>query len=90
MAHLKDSVSFPLDLCDEYFFMKWDTNVIMKDIIKNKEKGLLFKNRKRLFINIIVGQEDIQPLLNLAPMVFHDIKDQKSSMSLMTGQKQNL
>ena len=55
MAHLKDSISFPLDMCDEDFFMKWDINLIMNDIIKNKDKLNLFKNRKRIFINIIVG-----------------------------------
>jgi hypothetical protein len=54
-AHLKDSISFPIDLCDEEFFMKWDVQRIQNDILKNKEKIALFKNRKRLFINIIAG-----------------------------------
>lgn len=55
MAHLKDSINFPIDLCDEEFFMKWDVNHILKEILKNKEKINLFKNRKRLYINIITG-----------------------------------
>lgn len=57
-AHLKDSISFPIDLCDEEFFIKWDVNYIQNHILKNKEKKELFKNRKRLFINIIASQED--------------------------------
>ena len=58
-AHLKDSISFPIDMCDEEFFVKWDVPKIEKEVIKNKEKLLLFKQRKRLFVNIIAGEEDI-------------------------------
>lgn len=71
-AHLKDSLSFPIDLCDEEFFTKWDVNWIEKEIIKNKEKHLLFRSRKRLFINIIAGQQDIQTILFSAGMLFND------------------
>ncbi len=37
-AHIKDSISFPLDLCDEKFFIDWDFDYIIKNILKNKEK----------------------------------------------------
>ena len=37
-AHLIDSLSFPVDLCDEEFFIKWDPQRIEKEIIKNKVK----------------------------------------------------
>ena len=53
-AHLKDSISFPLDLCDENFFINWDPKYI-EGIIKNAEKNALFKNRKRLFVYIIAA-----------------------------------
>jgi hypothetical protein len=69
-AHLLDSVSFPVDLCDEEFFIKWDPQRIEKEIIKNKEKLTLFKNRKRLFISIIAGSEEIQSLLQVVPILF--------------------
>ena len=69
-AHLLDSISFPLDLCDEQFFIAWDPARIEHDIIKNKEKNVLFKNRKRMFISIVAANEDIQSLLKLLPMVF--------------------
>jgi hypothetical protein len=48
-----------VDLCDESFFIKWDPGRLEREIIKNKEKLALFKNRKRLYINIIAGNEDI-------------------------------
>lgn len=58
-VHLKDSISFPIDLCDEDFFIRWDPNYIQSNIIKNKEKLSLFKSRKRLYVQIIVAQNDI-------------------------------
>lgn len=70
MAHLTDSLSFPIDLCNEEFFVKWDVNHIMKDIIKNKEKLNLFKNRKRLFIYIIAGDTDVYSQLQNISAVF--------------------
>jgi len=71
-AHIYDSISFPVDLCDEQFFMQWDTTRIANEIIKNKEKLSLFKTRKRLFISIIAGSEDVQTLLQVLPMLFCD------------------
>ena len=62
-AHLVDSISFPVDLCDEKFFIEWNTPKIEKEIIKNKEKLSLFKNRKRLFISVVAGSEELQGLL---------------------------
>lgn len=62
-VHLKDSISFPIDLCDENFFINWDINHIQSTAIKNKEKLSLFKNRKRLFINVIAAENDVQMLL---------------------------
>lgn len=50
---MKDSISFPVDLCDEEFFIKWEVKRIMAEILKNKEKRRLFNERKRLFIKII-------------------------------------
>ena len=41
-AHLKDSISFPVDLCDEEFFIKWDIKKILSEILKNKDKKKLF------------------------------------------------
>lgn len=58
-AHLKDSISFPIDLCDERFFINWDPSHIEKNILKNKEKIQRFRNRKRLYVKLIVAQEDI-------------------------------
>jgi hypothetical protein len=69
-AHIFDSVSFPVDLCDERFFVGWDPERIMREIIKNKEKYNLFKNRKRQFISIIAGCEDIQSMLEVLPMIY--------------------
>ena len=43
-AHIFDSLSFPIDLCDEEFFIKWNPDRIIKEIIRNKEKLTLFKN----------------------------------------------
>ena len=54
-GHVIDSLSFPLDLCDENFFINWDPEVVTSKIIKNKEKVNLFKQRKRLFIYIIAS-----------------------------------
>jgi hypothetical protein len=62
-AHLLDSISFPVDLCNEEFFTKWDSNYNEREIIKNKEKLTLFKNRRRMFISIIAGNGDIPSLL---------------------------
>ena len=58
-GHVLDSLSFPLDLCDEKFFINWDPEHVVGKLLKNKEKVGLFKNRKRLFINIIASQNDI-------------------------------
>jgi len=58
-AHLKNSLSFPIDLCKEEFFINWDPTRVEREIIKNKEKLNLFRNRKRLFVVIIPSQEDI-------------------------------
>jgi hypothetical protein len=58
-CHIKDSISFPIDLCNEEFFIKWDTADILKHIIKNKVKQEIFKDRKRLFVYIIAGQNDL-------------------------------
>lgn len=69
-AHIFDSISFPVDLCDEKFFIEWNPETIMKEIIRNKEKLSLFKNRKRQFISIIAGSEDIQSMLKVLPMIF--------------------
>ena len=71
-AHLLDSVSFPVDLCNEKCFIEWDSDLIAKESIKNREKLTLFKNRKRLFINVIAGNEDVQSLLQVLPMIFSD------------------
>ena len=71
-AHIFDSISFPVDLCSEEFFVKWDPKHIEKEIIKNKEKLQLFKNRRRLFISIIAGSEEVQSMLNIIPMLFSD------------------
>lgn len=69
-AHLVDSVSFPIDLCDERFFIDWNAEYIEREIIKNKEKLALFKTRKRLFICVIAGSEEVQDLLQVLPMIF--------------------
>jgi len=71
-AHIFDSISFPVDLCSEEFFVKWDPKQIETEIIKNKEKLQLFKNRRRLFISIIAGSEEVQSMLNIMPMLFSD------------------
>lgn len=71
-AHIFDSISFPVDLCSEDFFVNWNPKLIETEIIKNKEKLQLFKNRRRLFISIIAGSEEIQSMLNIIPMLFSD------------------
>ena len=76
-AHIFDSISFPVDLCQEDFFVNWDTKHIETEIIKNKEKLQLFKNRRRLFISIIAGSEEVQSMLQILPMLFSDQHIQK-------------
>jgi hypothetical protein len=71
-AHIFDSLSFPIDLCDEDFFINWDSERITKEIIKNKDKLQLFKSRKRQFISIIAGSEDIASMLEFLPMIFNE------------------
>jgi hypothetical protein len=61
-----------VDLCDESFFIQWDPARLEKEIIKNKEKLCLFKNRRRLYINIIAGNEDVQGLLQVLPIIFSE------------------
>jgi hypothetical protein len=61
-----------VDLCAEEFFVNWDTKHIESEIIKNKEKLQLFKNRRRLFISIIAGSEEVQSMLSILPMLFSD------------------
>ena len=74
-AHIIDSVSFPIDLCGEDFFVEWDAERIAREIIKNKEKLHLFKMRKRLFITVIAGAtEDIAKILDVMPLIFNDKK----------------
>ena len=87
-AHIIDSVSFPVDLCDENFFIKWDPEAIQKDIIKNKEKSVLFRNRKRMYISIVAGNEEVQALLNVLPMVFSgEHLDRISECPVINGRK---
>jgi hypothetical protein len=69
-AHLVDSISFPVDLCNEEFFSQWNPSMIEREIIKNKEKLNLFKNRRRMFISIIAGNEELQTLIQVLPMLF--------------------
>ena len=76
-AHIFDSLSFPIDLCDEDFFINWDSERITKEIIKNKEKLQLFKTRKRQFISIIAGSEDIASMLEYLPMIYDEEKLRK-------------
>ena len=71
-AHIFDSISFPVDLCAEEFFVNWETKHIESEIIKNKEKLQLFKNRRRLFISVIAGSEEVQSMLSILPMLFSD------------------
>lgn len=73
-AHIFDSLSFPIDLCDEDFFINWDPERITKEIIKNQEKLKLFKTRKRQFISVIAGSEDIKGMLEYLPMIFDEAK----------------
>ena len=73
-AHIFESISFPIDLCDEDFFIHWDPEKITKEIIKNKEKLQLFKQRKRQFISIIAGSEDVASMLEFLPMIFNEEK----------------
>lgn len=54
-GHVVDSLSFPLDLCDENFFINWDPENVINKLIRNKEKINLFKNRKRLFVHIVAS-----------------------------------
>jgi hypothetical protein len=54
-AHIKDSISLPLDLCDEDFFINWDPAKVQGTILKNKIKVNAFKDRKRKFIYLIAG-----------------------------------
>lgn len=89
-AHLKDSISFPIDLCDEEFFIRWDVNYIQNHILKNKEKQGLFRNRKRLFINIIAAQEDLQTFMFSAGMLFNDQHLKMMQMNPMFNKKQTL
>ncbi|CDW90752.1 dual specificity catalytic domain containing protein [Stylonychia lemnae] len=89
-AHLKDSISFPIDLCDEEFFIKWDVNYIQNHILKNKEKKDLFRNRKRLFINIIGCQEDFQTIIFQSPMLFNESHMKMLKMNPMFNKKQSL
>lgn len=89
-AHLKDSISFPLDLCDEQFFISWDSSYIQNHILKNKEKQNLFKNRKRMYINIVTGHEDIQTLLYQANMLFNDSHLKMMKMNPMFNKRQTL
>jgi hypothetical protein len=72
-GHVADSLSFPLDLCDEKFFVNWDPEHVTSKLIKNKEKVNLFKSRKRLFVYIIASQNDIQQLVYTMGMVFNDM-----------------
>ena len=76
-AHIFDSLSFPIDLCDEDFFINWDSERITKEIIKNKEKLQFFKTRKRQFISIIAGSEDIASMLEYLPMIYNEEKLRK-------------
>ena len=69
-AHIKDSINFPVDMCDENFFINWDSKNVEKELIKNKQKKQLFINRKRLFIYIIPAEGDIASLTMLLPMIF--------------------
>eukprot|EP00347_Sterkiella_histriomuscorum_P011202 403373359 len=89
-AHLKDSISFPIDLCDEEFFIRWDVNYIQNHILKNKEKQSLFRNRKRLFVNIIAGQEDIQTIMFQAGMLFNEQHMKMMQINPMFNKKQSL
>ena len=67
--------------------MKWDVTKILNEILKNKEKINLFKNRKRLFINIICGQEDLQTILFSATMLFNDGHIKNLQMNPMFNRK---
>ena len=71
-SHIIHSLNFPIDLCDENFFIEWNSESICKKIIKNKEKVNLLKSRKRLFIYIIASHYDISALFQGAGQLFND------------------
>lgn len=71
-GHIIDSLSFPLDLCDENFFINWDPEFVASQVLKNKEKLNLFKNRKRLFVHLIASQNDVENIIYSIGMVFND------------------
>ena len=70
MCHFENAINFPINLCNDEFFTKWDANHISKDIIKNKIKKELFDSRRRMFVFIIASQNDITHYLDKLPKIF--------------------
>ena len=58
-CHLMNSINFPIDHCDDDFFLNFDCADIIKNVIRNPDKKKLFEKRKRLFVYVIGSQTDI-------------------------------
>eukprot|EP00347_Sterkiella_histriomuscorum_P021041 403335488 len=70
LSHLENSINFPVDLCNDEFFTKFNPKQICDTIIKNKFKKELFDQRRRMYVFIIASQNEITHYLEKLPKVF--------------------
>ncbi|CDW83258.1 mapk phosphatase 2 [Stylonychia lemnae] len=70
LSHFENAINFPVNLCNDEFFTKWDPKNISDNIIKNKVKKELFEARRRMYVFIIASQNDITHYLEKLPKMF--------------------
>ena len=68
-SHFESSINFPVDKCDDQFFINWDPQSVLNNWIKNAGKRALFEGRRRSFVFIIASSNDITHFLDKLPKI---------------------